>query len=262
MGLEPVDLPDGTRVVVMRGPGATEEQWRQLLFMLKEDPAKAREAAEITTNPFVARKAYCQELMVELFKKQYHDNKAGLDQVLKHLASDPQLSDTWDSIRRGGKDEATKVAENRTLMMKISSKIGGYSDKVKEMMKEIKENPVTYHEAAMMGDEKRTEEYLGQMVSLVDYPDYKGVTALGYAVACGRINIVRYLLKKKADPAKVDSKGNSSLHYAAGYGRKEVLEFLLGAGVDRKLENSDGQTASDVAALNKYQDLAELLNKN
>ena len=56
--------------------------------------------------------------------------------------------------------------------------------------------------------------------------DYKGITALGYAIGANRIAVVKLLLDSRANPYAVDSSGNSGLHYAAGYGRKELLESL------------------------------------
>ena len=58
--------------------------------------------------------------------------------------------------------------------------------------------------------------------------DYKGITALGYAIGANRIAVVKLLLDSRANPYAVDSSGNSGLHYAAGYGRKELLESLEG----------------------------------
>ena len=60
--------------------------------------------------------------------------------------------------------------------------------------------------------------------------DYKGITALGYAIGANRIAVVKLLLDSRANPYAVDSSGNSGLHYAAGYGRKELLESLGGVG--------------------------------
>ena len=62
--------------------------------------------------------------------------------------------------------------------------------------------------------------------------DYKGVTALGYAIGANRIAVVKLLLDNRANPYAVDSSGNSGLHYAAGYGRKELLEYLLKVGAN------------------------------
>merc|ERR1711939_1254118 len=85
----------------------------------------------------------------------------------------------------------------------------------------------------------------------VDVRDGKGITPLGYAVAGNRISVFKLLLRSKANIDDVDSDGNSAVHYAAAYGRCELLEFVLAAGMDASSKNSTGKTPLDLATGNK-----------
>eukprot|EP00913_Durusdinium_trenchii_P018688 g17562.t1 len=82
---------------------------------------------------------------------------------------------------------------------------------------------MTLHEAAKRGDLNAVKTFLDKKKPL-DSQDFKGITALGYAIGANRIAVVKLLLDSRANPYSVDASGNSGLHYAAGYGRKELLD--------------------------------------
>ena len=86
-----------------------------------------------------------------------------------------------------------------------------------------------------------------------DGQDYKGITALGYAIGANRIAVVKLLLDSRANPYAVDSSGNSGLHYAAGYGRKELLEYLLKVGANVNQPNAQGLTPLGAATQNRQE---------
>merc|ERR1711862_158678 len=91
-----------------------------------------------------------------------------------------------------------------------------------------------------------------------DSTDAKGVSCLGYAVGANRPAVVKILLDKKADLGAVDESGNTALHYAAAYGRTEMVKYLAGT---TKLDatNSAGQTALALAKKNNMTEAADAL---
>merc|ERR1712187_241969 len=81
-----------------------------------------------------------------------------------------------------------------------------------------------------MGNTKALTEFLSSPGTWeVDDKDAKGITCLGYAVGANRPEVVKILLEKKASLTAVDSAGNSALHYAAAYGRTEMVKYLAGS---------------------------------
>jgi len=81
-------------------------------------------------------------------------------------------------------------------------------------------------------------------------PHHRGITALGYAIGANRLDIVKLLIEKKADPKACDTNGNTGIHFAAGYGRKDIIDYLVKAGVSKTQANNDGKTPADFAAKN------------
>jgi ankyrin repeat protein len=73
-------------------------------------------------------------------------------------------------------------------------------------------------------------------------------TALVGAIAYGKLDTVRLLLRRKAD-ARIPTTGNySALHYAARDGvPNDIIIALIERGADLTLKNSNGQTAADFA---------------
>merc|ERR1712083_1037539 len=136
---------------------------------------------------------------------------------------------------------------------------GGIPEDVKDSLLTIQKNPVTLHEACKMGNIQAVEEYLRPGGAVIDEPDTKGVTALGYAIGANRTAIVKLLLDKKADLARCDTSGGSGLHYAAAYGRKELLDFVLKAGLPVNAKNTLGMTPLALATKNNMKDAVTML---
>jgi uncharacterized protein len=118
-----------------------------------------------------------------------------------------------------------------------------------------------------------------------------GNTLLLIACYKGKVDIVKYLLKKGANPnstsgegspilaavykndveiaklllkrnVKLDAKGrdgNSAVHYAVLNHSVEMVELLLKKGIDLNIVNSDGQTALSLAKAEKQEVLIKLL---
>jgi hypothetical protein len=83
-----------------------------------------------------------------------------------------------------------------------------------------------------------------------DLTDPNGVPIL--ALAAGRkdeeaLNVVKALLRAKADINAVDTQGQTALFYAGKSGNGEVVNYLLEKGIDYNLMNDNGDTARTVA---------------
>merc|ERR1719453_449056 len=137
-------------------------------------------------------------------------------------------------------------------------------DGQQEMMKQltaINESSVSLHDAAKRGDLQKMQEFIADGKD-VNAKDFKGVTALGYAVGHDQLSTVKVLIDAKANINDVDSAGNSAVHFAAGYGRVKVLEHLLARGANASKVNQMGQTPMAVAQQNKQQQAVALLQRH
>jgi ankyrin repeat protein len=132
-------------------------------------------------------------------------------------------------------------------MLKISAKLGGLAP-FKDQLETLASTPVTLHEAARDGKVDKVREFLDKGEP-VDKPDYKEVTALGYAVGHNQAGVVKILLDRGASMV-VDSQQNTALHFAAGYGRIQILELLQDRIKDLSPVNAQGKTPLGVAEQN------------
>jgi len=140
-------------------------------------------------------------------------------------------------------------------MIKISKRMGGIPPEVKPAVQALRSTPLTLHEACKMGTLKAVNDFLDNPSTTdqpdgIDAKDHRGITALGYAIGANRLDIVKLLIEKKADPKACDTNGNTGIHFAAGYGRKDIIDYLVKAGVSKTQANNDGKTPADFAAKN------------
>merc|ERR1712190_504564 len=137
---------------------------------------------------------------------------------------------------------------------------GGIPDEVKDRLADLHKSPVTIQEACKMGDVKAVDAFLASPGDFdIDDKDAKGVSCLGYAIGANRTEVVKLLMSKKADPAKVDSSGGTGIHYAAAYGRTELLSYLITSKGDVNKANTQGQTPLALATKNKMTATVDIL---
>merc|ERR1719269_309514 len=180
---------------------------------------------------------------------------------MRKLEQDPELKPMFDDIKANGPDVIMKYLSDENLMRKISQKLGGINPEMMKQLTSIQDTSVSLHDAARRGDLQRLQEFLQDGKS-VNAKDFKGVTALGYAVGHDQLSIVKVLIDAKANLNDVDSAGNSAVHFAAGYGRVKVLEHLLARGANASKVNQMGLTPLGVAQQNNQQQAVALLQRH
>merc|ERR1719235_1537233 len=146
-------------------------------------------------------------------------------------------------------------------MRKVSQKLGGISPEMTKALMQIRDSSVSLHDAARRGDLQKIQEFLKDGKD-INGKDFKGVTALGYAVGHDQLSCVKVLIDAKANINDVDSAGNSAVHFAAGYGRVKVLEHLLARGANASKVNQQGMTPMAVAQQNNQQQAMALLQRH
>jgi len=102
--------------------------------------------------------------------------------------------------------------------------------------------------AAGDGSLERTFAFIG--AGPVDVKDENGYTPLMAASAYGKVDLVRELLKRGANPNLKDTDGNTAVHHCD---YPECLRVLIDGGGKISIRNNDGQTPLDA----KQEELAE-----
>jgi len=159
------------------------------------------------------------------------------------------------------------VAQTQLVKLGLREEIPGYEEFEKtgkfpdsafeSMARSTAAAPETLHEAAMRGEVDKMEPFIAEGTDINAW-DNKKIAPIGYAVACGHLEAVRWLLQKGADIKVLDGTGNTLMHYAAGYGHLEVLKELMEVSKEswpkdewKELRNSKDQTAVDAARVNR-----------
>lgn len=84
-----------------------------------------------------------------------------------------------------------------------------------------------------------------------------GSIPLSTASLHGRIEIVRYLIQKKANVNGTNQDGNTPLHVAAFLCRGDIVRLLLKNGASVEIKNERGETPVDVVSGGWSRELAE-----
>jgi len=255
---ETIALSDGTNINIARVPGIDDTTWGEVKTYLEGNPDMAKSLQKFAKNPEAMRGWLQTQAMAEHYHTKLGKGDAPVQERMKTLEQDPELSAVFEDIKANGLEAAMKYYQDEELMLKISKKMGGVPEELQATLKKLDEASLNLHEAAKNGDLKAVQEFLGKKQPL-DAQDHKGITPLGYAIGANRIAVAKLLLDGRANPFAVDSSGNSGLHYAAGYGRRELLEYLLKVGGNVNQPNQQGQTPLTVATMNKQAGTIEVL---
>lgn len=119
-------------------------------------------------------------------------------------------------------------------------------------------NPTTtgcrlLREAVRCGDLQHVRRLLSSGQARSTAEDRNGTTALHFAAASGRVDIIQFLLLQGAYTNAWDAKGRTPLHKAAENGHATAVEALLAAGADASLRaGKDECSILDVAVLHGH----------
>ena len=95
-------------------------------------------------------------------------------------------------------------------------------------------------------------------VDIVD--EYDG-TALMKAAYHNRTDVVRYLLKKRANVDKQNRDSRVALHYACLYNSTDVIKILVQHGARTDIKDKAGNTTNDLARNRNYEEAVGLLQQ-
>jgi len=116
----------------------------------------------------------------------------------------------------------------------------------------------TLSHAIFDGNIKLVEKAIENGVDLEKvYVSYYGATPLVLAIGGGRMNIVKLLLEKGANPNSTIS--TIPLHHAIGQGNIDIIKILLNGGADPTIKNYNGYDAIGIAQSVGNQDIVRLL---
>jgi len=258
--LETLNLSDGTSLKLSRTPGMGLDEWKETKKYLEENPEEARRWESYSKDAKAVRQWSQQTALSEYYQTKISVGDELATNRILGLERNPEFAHIYEDVKRGGMAAAQQHSYNEPLMLKVSRAVGGIPEDVKDALSKIQSDPLTLQEACKMGDRKALQDYLNAASSPdLEAKDAKGVSCLGYAVGANRIAVVQLLLEKKADATQCDASGGSALHYAAAYGRKELLEFFLKGGLAVNAKTMQGQTPLALATKNKQKEAIELL---
>jgi Fe-S cluster biosynthesis and repair protein YggX len=267
-----ISLGNGSTVEMTRNEGVPDAIWNDVVKFVKENQKAVK------ANPQIVKLLSEHPEQVPMLMKFTNDSDSiknflqsqvlaanvsqdGQQEKMQQLQEDPELKPMFDDIKANGPDVLMKYLQDENIMRKVSQKLGGINPEMMKQLTAINESSVSLHDAAKRGDLQKMQEFLADGKD-VNAKDFKGVTALGYAVGHDQLSTVKVLIDAKANINDVDSTGNSAVHFAAGYGRVKVLEHLLARGANASKVNQQGQTPMAVAQQNKQQQAVALLQRH
>lgn len=99
----------------------------------------------------------------------------------------------------------------------------------------------------------------------VDFRDYEGVTYLHFAALNHKLEIIKLLLKKGADPNSKDNRGRFAIIWALGMKNEknpEILKLFLEYGLDLDIKKeNDGLTIRETILSLELPQLNEVINE-
>jgi outer membrane protein assembly factor BamB len=100
-------------------------------------------------------------------------------------------------------------------------------------------------EASRKGDAKAVESLIAQGAD-VNAKTHYGASALWFAASKGRADVVKILLRNKADPNNIDIVwGSTPMSWAVGAGKVDMVQMLLEAGADPDAAFMDAFSSDD-----------------
>lgn len=268
MSTDSVIFSSGHKVEMARAEGIPDGTWNELKQFIKDNEGVVTKHPDLVKfvceNPghvkmlsdFANNSEAIKGFLTAQFMVQHVANNKDEQEKIKLLENDPEFKPIFDDVKKLGPAGLQKYYGDEELMRKISAKLGGLAP-FKGELDALASTPVTLHEAAREGKVDKVREFLSK--ENVDLKDFKGVTALGYAVGHNQAGAVKILLDNGASHV-VDTQDNTALHFAAGYGRDQILALLLdGRITNLSPVNAQGKTPVGVAEQNQQTKAAQAL---
>ncbi len=118
----------------------------------------------------------------------------------------------------------------------------------------------TIHHAAGIGDTTSAKKILDQYPVLVNNTKKDGKTPLHYAAACGKEEMVEYLISRGAVIDATDSFGLTPLMQAVYNNWIDCAKVLLDHGADKSIPTKNGRKLQDIYHVQRSPVLMEILN--
>ena len=119
---------------------------------------------------------------------------------------------------------------------------------------------IRFHVAALDGDVSTVNELLEEGVP-VDCVDEFDQTALLYAAANNRTDVIRLLLQNGANANKQNRFGNTPVHFAALRNSTEAIAVLVEHGASINIKNNKGDKPIDRARLRNNEAAVRMLEQ-
>jgi ankyrin repeat protein len=104
-------------------------------------------------------------------------------------------------------------------------------------------------------------KYLIEHVKDIDSKSGYG-TPLMAATVKKNLELVKLLLKHKANPNSVDQNGSTALHFSVIFSYDEIVKLLVDANAKVNLKDNRGKTALDYAKVTQNETITKILNNN
>lgn len=257
-----VDLSDGTTMQMWKQSGQSEEDFQDMVKYYKQHPAEARRVERFNKDSKQFKSWLLQREIASYYAQKCRAGDQAVTSRMVALEKDAELRHMYEDIKSGGKSMLIAHTVNEPMMMKLNRVLGGVPNDLRARLKVIQDFPVTVQEACKEGNVQTVREYLGKWETAGEEAnayDSQGVACLGYAIGANRTGVVKLLLDVKADYKRVDKHGASALHYAAAYGRCELLEFFIQAGGDVNGKNAQGHTPLALAMQNRQKETTAIM---
>jgi ankyrin repeat protein len=116
------------------------------------------------------------------------------------------------------------------------------------------------HVAAVFGHTEIVKLLLRNKAD-VNAKDKEGETPLLAALVNGHSDIGELLVNKGAKVDIKDKNGWTPLHFAASLGNEDLVRLLVEKGLDSKAKTSEGKTPLDLAIASKHKEIVDFLSK-
>lgn len=162
---------------------------------------------------------------------------------------------TPSSFAEDGGEKAADVKVKKVT--KIPPELQDLIDRIKQLSEDEAFDDMD--RTIKMGNKTRLKVTLYIYPKLLNRQDTFGRTPLYNAVYAEQLDLVTYLLSKRAKVAIANVDGDTPLHRAAADGSKEILQLLLKRGALYYAKNKKGRTPLFNAALHGEVEVAEVL---